>query len=373
MENKLFSFKQKSQDFIVEEELPFQLSGKWDVFFVFFEKRNLNTMDIVNHICATCNISRLTLGIAWLKDKKAITKQRICIYKSALKKLGGEKVFLETISQKAKVINVDWNNEPIWMTTPIKNIFHIRLRANKNLSQQEKDLTKKKIISLCDKWFANFFWSQRFGINWINPKQWKNILDWTLKLKDHKERMFKIQAYASKLYNEYVNSRTKKWLECLDWDIIQIMNEKKNTNKQLWIYKMENDSVQIFENDLKDKDFFRYPKILWKEIPFDDKKMMITWPVVGYNLILAPEWTEAWKREKSFLQWNWLSAKSLRLCMDYKIFGIRRPLRVFPEKVNVAYQKDDVLLKFWLPSWSYASILINELWKTIWVDVDFEE
>lgn len=88
MDDKLFSFKQKSQDFIVTEELPFSLSDTGDVFFVFFEKRNLNTMDIVNHLCSSLNIPRLTLGIAGLKDKKAITRQRICIYRSALKKIG---------------------------------------------------------------------------------------------------------------------------------------------------------------------------------------------------------------------------------------------------------------------------------------------
>ena len=38
MDDKLFSFKQKSQDFIVTEELPFTLANKGDVFFAFFEK-----------------------------------------------------------------------------------------------------------------------------------------------------------------------------------------------------------------------------------------------------------------------------------------------------------------------------------------------
>jgi len=55
----LFSFKQKSQDFIVEEELPFQLSWKWDALFVYFEKRNLSTMDIIKFLCKQLNISRL--------------------------------------------------------------------------------------------------------------------------------------------------------------------------------------------------------------------------------------------------------------------------------------------------------------------------
>jgi len=61
MDDTLFLFKQKSQDFIVTEELPFMLSNNGDVFFVFFEKRNLNTMDVVNHICSTCNLPRLAL------------------------------------------------------------------------------------------------------------------------------------------------------------------------------------------------------------------------------------------------------------------------------------------------------------------------
>lgn len=61
MDDRLFSFKQKSQDFIVTEILPFTLAGKGDVFFVLFEKRNLNTMDVVNHICSAHNLSRLSL------------------------------------------------------------------------------------------------------------------------------------------------------------------------------------------------------------------------------------------------------------------------------------------------------------------------
>jgi tRNA pseudouridine13 synthase len=151
VDDRLFSFKQKSQDFIVTEELPFTLAGRGDAFFVFFEKRNLNTMDIVHHLCAAFNLSRLSLGIAGLKDKKAITRQRICIYKSALKKLGGEKAFLESIGEVAKVLKTGRHTTPIGMTTPIQNSFYIRLRANKKLSEKEKDISNRKILSLCKK------------------------------------------------------------------------------------------------------------------------------------------------------------------------------------------------------------------------------
>jgi tRNA pseudouridine13 synthase len=83
----LFSFKQKSFDFIVEEKLPFKLDGKGDALFVYFEKQNKTTMEILDFLCKELKISRLTLGVAGLKDKDAITRQWISIYQSALKKM----------------------------------------------------------------------------------------------------------------------------------------------------------------------------------------------------------------------------------------------------------------------------------------------
>jgi len=37
------------------------------------------------------------------------------------------------------------------MTVPIKNGFYIKLRANKNLSVKERDISNKKILSLFKK------------------------------------------------------------------------------------------------------------------------------------------------------------------------------------------------------------------------------
>lgn len=87
-QKSVFSFKQKSQDFIVEEQLPFEPSGRGDALFVYYEKQNANTMDIIDHLCKILKISRMTIGVAGLKDKRAITRQRISIYQSALKKIG---------------------------------------------------------------------------------------------------------------------------------------------------------------------------------------------------------------------------------------------------------------------------------------------
>ncbi len=368
MDDRLFSFKQKSQDFIVTEELPFALSGTGDVFFVLFEKRNLNTMDVVNHICSMCDISRLALWIAGLKDKKAITRQWICIYRSALKKIWWENAFLDAIGDVATVLKTGRHTEPIGMTIPIKNSFYIRLRANKKLSLKEKDISHKKILSLFQKGFPNLFGNQRFGISWINPKQGSDILQGRSNIKDRKDIIFKIQAYASKIFNEYVISRTKKWLQILEGDIIiDTTNTKKN---RYWIYQAKTDTVKLFDDSKKDEQFFRYPNTTKGEITFNKDTMIITWPVVGYNLLLAPKESFAGNKEKGLLDKNSISEKSLKLCKSYKIFWIRRPIRVFPQKVSVHMQWDDILLNFTLPGWSYASIMIEELQKTVGVYIE---
>jgi len=46
----IFQFKQKSQDFYVAENLPFTLSGKGDAFYVYFEKRNKTTHEVLEHL-----------------------------------------------------------------------------------------------------------------------------------------------------------------------------------------------------------------------------------------------------------------------------------------------------------------------------------
>jgi tRNA pseudouridine13 synthase len=82
----LYRFKQHPEDFIVEELLPSLPTGQGDVFYVYFEKRNLTTMDILTHLQRQLFLSREEMGIAGLKDKAGITRQWITIFHSGLER-----------------------------------------------------------------------------------------------------------------------------------------------------------------------------------------------------------------------------------------------------------------------------------------------
>ena len=83
----LYQCKQQPEDFVVEEVLPSLPSGKGEVFYVFFEKKNLTTMEVIAHLQRVCSLSREELGIAGLKDKAGITRQWISIFKSRLERV----------------------------------------------------------------------------------------------------------------------------------------------------------------------------------------------------------------------------------------------------------------------------------------------
>jgi tRNA pseudouridine13 synthase len=105
-----------------------------------------------------------------LKDKDAITRQWITIYKSALDKLGGERVFIDGLSRFTRVIKADWHRRPLQMTDHIQNRFYIRLRALQNIGLEDKKQSETTIKKLLTDGFPNFYGTQRFG---INGKNWE--------------------------------------------------------------------------------------------------------------------------------------------------------------------------------------------------------
>lgn len=365
MQSAVLNFKQKSQDFIVEEILPFKLSGKGDAFYVYFEKRNQNTMDIIRHLMMNLDVSRMALGIAGLKDKKAITRQWISIYDRALKRSGGEKKFLEVLWQKAKILKTDRHPTPLSLSTPITNVFYIRLRANKTrLAQEEKDEITTRLKSVFLTGFANYFWEQRFGIEGRNWLQGKEILDGKLHLPSKKEMTFKIQAYASKLFNDELHKRIKEqWkITITDGDIVELPFYKIEDKQTYYGYYQENrQAVQVFSLKKGEKVPIQYPTSYHEEIPYDKTKIFPTGVIIGYNALLSHPESIIGRWEKKFLKTYQIDNKIFTIFEAQKIYGLRRRVRITPTQVGMKRQKDDLLMSFWLPSGSYASVLIDLL------------
>lgn len=358
-----FQFKQKSQDFFVSENLPFELSWKGDAFYVCFEKVNITTHDVITHLRKKFNVSRMTLWIAWLKDKKAVARQWISIYKRALRQLGGVKAFLTALEEIVVIKETWWHEVPLNLSTPITNSFRIKLRSIEPLSQEEKTKARNVIKKVLSSWYPNLFGDQRFGIRDRNATQWWEILTWVSREKINKvDTRFKLQAYASHIFNEFTQARVNQKKELLDGDIVTW----SEWARQLYgVYNEDKSTVTVCPVKSDDWSFFFVPIPTQQTYPFDEKTMVATWPVVWYNLAIADLSTPAGVFEQGFLKSNACTKKNLQKMKEWKIFGLRRPLRVTPIDARVASKKWDILVEFTLPSWSYASVVYDKLMETL--------
>ena len=358
-----FHFKQKSHDFFVSENLPYKLTGKGDAFYVYVEKRNMTTYDVLDHLRSKLWLSRMSLGIAGLKDKKAVAKQWISIYDRALKQAGGELVFIDALSEVVKVLDTGRHPFPMNMSTSITNSFQIKLRSTKKLGQDEKAQALEIVKGLLKNGYTNLFGEQRFGINGRNATQGREIMTGNTKEKFEKgEAIFKLQAYASKLFNEYASKRAKN-KKVLDGDIVA---RRENKALQYGVYKAETKMVRscVLKNE-KNTDFFFYPKGVGDAFPYDAEKMVVTWPVPGYNMPMPILQSVVGQQETAFLAKNDLDPKTMKKYQDYAVYGLRRPMWVFPTQTGARYVGDDMLVDFTLPAGSYASIVVDELMRKV--------
>lgn len=373
----LFQIKSKPEDFIVEEVLwEWVPSWKWDFLYIFFEKENLTTMDIVDDLTKNFHLQRDEIGIAWLKDKAWITRQWISISQRSLNKIWWEALFIQTLWKKVRILEKSYNEHWLKVASNLWNRFEIRLRARQYISKEIKNQIENNVQKIIERWFPNCFGMQRFGKWKKNFYEAKDRLKqlaqeynekWKLKEADLPYHLrFLLQAYPSMYFNEYVLNRWEKWLFLLQWDILV---DRFNSN---WVKTAVYDSQKIYSFDYqklkKEKsefDFFE-PNISNKWNDFDSNKRFPTWPMLWWNLLLPSEWTKARIRDYQLLELAEFDEWMQQICKIYNLRWVRRVLFIKVPDLRFEWDNDDIKLQFFLPTWSYATILISFILQ--WID-----
>lgn len=373
----LFQIKSKPEDFIVEEILwEWIPSWKWDFLYVFFEKENLTTMDVVDDLTKNFHLQRDEIGIAWLKDKVWITRQWISISKRSLNKIWWEEVFILALWKEVRILEKSYNEVWLKVASNQWNKFEIRLRARQNISEDIKNQIENNVQKIIEKWFPNCFWMQRFGKWKKNFYEAKDRLKelaqeynekWKLKEADLPYHLrFLLQAYPSMYFNEYVLNRWEKWLFLLQWDVLV---DRFNSN---WVKTAVYDSQKVYEFDYqrlkKEKselNFFE-PNISDNCDAFDTNKRFATWPMLWWNLLLPSEWTKARVRDNQLLQLAEFDEWMQQVCKIYNLRWVRRVLFIKVPDLKFERDNDDIKLQFFLPTWSYATTLVSFILQ--WID-----
>lgn len=356
-----FVFKEQIEDFIVEEILEEVPCGYGESYYIFFEKRGTNTMEVVEHLIQNLPLKREDIGIAGLKDKAGITRQRLSIYKKKIKQCWGIDQISHFLKQKVRLLSSSWHTEPLAVGKNKGNLFEIRLRKRSALDNKQIQTLEEKIEEIKKSGFPNSFWVQRFWKGNKNYKKVESLFIEGVREKLSYEVRFKLQAFWSLWFNELLLQRFNNGKKILDWDImvnqynafgtkVAVYQAGKLHHFDYWKCKQEQEKSGFFEPD-----HFSFVS------DYEEGKWFSTGCVLGDNQLLTPSGSEARKWDEELIKQSNFLPHGVEVSRFYKLYGFRRPLRVVPQSLEWGWDSWDLLLKFGLPTGAYASSLLGYL------------
>ncbi|MCK9293296.1 tRNA pseudouridine(13) synthase TruD [archaeon] len=192
-QTKINYLSNKNQAEINWQEVFEKKKSDTDYLIVDLEKNNLATTSALNQLARFLQTSKKRFSFAGLKDKRAITSQRISIYQPSQDRLS--KFNFKNI----KIYNPFWSKDKIDIGDLKANKFTIKIRQITDFSKDDLKILIDQTISQINKnGLINYFGEQRFGgVREITHKVGKLLL-----LKRYKEAVILYLTEASDLERE---------------------------------------------------------------------------------------------------------------------------------------------------------------------------
>ncbi len=346
--------KRKPEDFIVEEIIYGRVwkihrnflsflndllpkSPKQHLHFTLV-KKNWNTYDAIKEIGRAIHASPSRFGFAGMKDRDAITAQRVSLFNGRIEEL--RRVKIKDIILK----EFEYSDRRIYLGDHWGNEFTIRIR---NIIHKEE--VPKLIEKFSKEGFRNYFGEQRFGIEGTNHLVGKYIImgnfrkaveallsfDPEIKLKfgDWKEIIHKIP-------------QSKRWERRVVEHLINYPNDFAGA-----LRKIPKRIRRIYVN--------AYQSYVFNEVlkKYDSPPEFL--PLPGVNVDLDPLTEE-------FLEEEGLSKEDFEIprMPELKLQGYLRKTIVHPRILNWKLKGNDLILKFDLEKGAYATVFIDQLTHT---------
>lgn len=146
--------KSEYEDFEVEELPAYPASGAGTHTFFQIEKRGLATMQAVHDIAAALGVRRFEIGVAGLKDARAVTRQWMSVEHVAPERVAELEV------PRIRVLQVTRHTNKLRIGHLRANRFRIRVRQTE--TQRLAEL-QDALAELVRRGVPNYFGAQRFG------------------------------------------------------------------------------------------------------------------------------------------------------------------------------------------------------------------
>jgi len=148
----------KYEDFYVEEIPESEPSGTGPNTWFFIEKVGRDTLEVVLDIARELHIDRKRMGFAGMKDKRAVTRQWLCVSNSEIEDI--EK--LEDKLYKVDILKIMQNEKKLRIGQLVGNRFRLLIRDIDN-PEKDSEIATQILAELSRKGVPNYYGWQRFG------------------------------------------------------------------------------------------------------------------------------------------------------------------------------------------------------------------
>lgn len=146
--------KQSPEDFVVEELPLYEPCGEGDHLYLWIEKRDLSAEMLSQHIAAVLGISRADVGMAGLKDRRAITRQYVSVPAECESRISAME------SAQVRVLKTSRHTNKLKTGHLRGNCFDIRV--TQTLAEPQR-LAEPIAGVIRTQGFPNYYGEQRFG------------------------------------------------------------------------------------------------------------------------------------------------------------------------------------------------------------------
>ena len=313
--------KAECADFVVKEQLGYDMSGDGEFVAVKVRKTDCNTLFVGEQLAKFAGISARNMSYAGLKDRKAVSEQWFSL------QMPGQPTpdFSQFSLEGVEILEVTRHQRKIRIGSLQGNHFEILLR-----NAEETDELKVRLDFLAKNGFPNYFTEQRFGRDSNNLTQALRWANGEIKVKDRHKRSFYLSAARSEIFNLIVSKRMELNLaqQILVGDVLQL------NGSHSWFVVDESEDLAQLQQRLAQQD------------------VLLTAPLIGEEEKSAVDF-----ENEIFAQYQALFA----LMRQERMKAARRPILMQPQHFQWQFEPNDLRLKFDLPAGSYATALIREL------------
>ena len=317
------------EDFIVIEDLGYAFSGEGEHVILTIEKRELNTLDVVQTLAKYANVKRMAVGFAGLKDRVAVTTQSFSVHLPGKPDLDWSVIESDSL----RIVSITKHHKKIRRGTLRGNAFSLVLRD----IDAAKELIEQRLSQIQQHGVPNYFGAQRFGrfsSNLTKADSW--FKGEGRRPKQEQARMM-VSAVRSYLFNQVLAVRVEQgnWNTPLVGDVALLANSRAQFH------------VEANDDELPSR------------IALDDVRL--SGPMPGDDS--RAKWPEG---EALALEQNALSDALAHFWLEQlrqrRIERDRRALRVMPENVSYEWLDDASLkLNFSLVSGAFATSVLREI------------